>query len=298
MHNHTHTKINSSRAFIVSVTLNLIFIIFEIIFGLQANSLALLADAGHNMIDVVGLLVAWFAVILSNKKSSKNFTYGLQSATIMAALINAVLLVLACIGIIYEATHRLVNSQHHEVSSQIVIYVAMLGIVVNGVSAWFFAHDKKDLNMRASFLHMVADAAVSLGVVISGIIILKTGAQIIDPLVSLIIAAVILVTSWNLLKNSLKLTMHAVPQEIDSLQVRQYLQNLEDVKEVHDLHIWALSTNHNALTAHLLMHQQPQKDFLRKVENHLEKNFEIEHSTIQIEVDDENLCNLGRTHKH
>lgn len=298
MRNHNHVKINSSRAFIIGIALNSLFIIFEIIFGLQANSLALLADAGHNMIDVVGLMMAWFAVILSNKKSSKNFTYGMQSATIMAALINAILLVLACVGIIYEATQRLVDGEYHEVSSQTVIYVALLGIIVNGVSAWFFAKDKKDLNMRASFLHMTADAAVSLGVVISGIVILKTGTQIIDPLVSLIIAAVILVTSWNLLKNSLKLTMHAVPQEIDSLQVRQYLQNLPEVREVHDLHIWALSTNYNALTAHLAMYNYPAQDFLRKVETHLEKNFDIEHSTIQIEIGEDDSCNLAKEHRH
>ncbi len=301
-HNHDHghsAPKNFSKAFIIGIALNTIFIICEIIYGLKANSLALLADAGHNASDVIGLFVAWFATILAKRKSSKNFTYGLQSATIIAALINAVLLVVASLGIIFEAVQRLTHENSISINSTTVILVALLGIFVNGITAWLFFKGSKDLNIRGAFLHMAADAAVSLGVVISGLIILKTGMKFVDPITSLIIALVILISTWELLKDSVKLSLHAVPKEIDSIKVQEYLSSLPNVKEVHDLHIWAMSTSDIALSAHLLMNCQPEDDFLKEVEHHIEHHFNIGHTTIQIEVGDSaNRCNLIKTGGH
>ena len=302
-HNHDHghsAPKDFSKAFIIGIALNTIFIICEIIYGLKANSLALLADAGHNASDVIGLFVAWIATILAKKKSSKNFTYGLQSATIIAALINAVLLVVASLGIIFEAVQRLTHENSQAVGSTTVILVALMGIFVNGISAWFFVKGSKgDLNIRGAFLHMAADAMVSLGVVISGVIIFKTGALFVDPITSLIIAVVILISTWELLKDSIKLSLHAVPKAIDSVKVKEYLLSLPNVKEVHDLHIWAMSTSDVALSAHLLMNCNPENDFLKKVEHHLEHHFNIGHSTIQIEVGDSaDRCNLIKTGGH
>ncbi len=296
--NHEHHSPKSfGKEFLIGIALNSIFIIFEIIYGLKANSLALLADAGHNASDVIGLFVSWIAMILAQRKSSPNFTYGLQSATIIAALINAVLLVVASVGIMIEAGQRLASTDSQIISSTEVISVALLGIFVNGISAWFFVKgSKNDLNIRGAFLHMMADALVSLGVVISGIIILKTGAVFIDPITSLIIAAVILIGTWGLLKDSIKMSLHAVPKEIDSIKVRQYLSNLPNVIAVHDLHIWAISTRQYALTTHLLMENYPEKSFVRKIEHDLEHHFNIGHSTTQIEVGDE--CNLAKAHIH
>ncbi len=298
-HNHDNRK-DFSNAFIIGIVLNTAFIVCEIIYGLKANSLALLADAGHNTSDVIGLFVAWIATILAKRKSSKNFTYGLQSATIIAALINAVLLVVASMGIIFEAVQRLTHENSQVVGSATVMLVALIGIFVNVISAWFFMKGSKgDLNIRGAFLHMVADAMVSLGVVISGVIIFKTGALFVDPITSLIIALVILISTWELLKDSIKLSLHAVPKEIDSVKVKEYLNSLLNVKEVHDLHIWAMSTSDVALSAHLLMSCYPENDFIKEVEHHLGHHFNISHSTIQIEVGDSDAkCSLAKTHAH
>jgi cobalt-zinc-cadmium efflux system protein len=302
-HNHDHgthvSQKDFGKAFIIGIALNTIFIICEIIYGLKANSLALLADAGHNASDVIGLFVAWIATILAKKKSSKKFTYGLQSATIIAALINAVLLVVASLGIIFEAVQRLTHENSQAVGSSTVIFVALMGIFVNGITAWLFVKGSKDLNIRGAFLHMAADAVVSLGVVISGLIILKTGMIFVDPITSLIIAVVILISTWELLKDSIKLSLHAVPKAIDSVKVKEYLLSLPNVKEVHDLHIWAMSTSDVALSAHLLMRCNPENDFLKKVEHHLEHHFNIGHSTIQVEVGNSaDRCNLVKSCDH
>jgi cobalt-zinc-cadmium efflux system protein len=302
VHDHSQNQVpkDFGKAFLIGIALNSIFIICEIIYGFKANSLALLADAGHNASDVIGLFVAWFATILAKRKASKNFTYGLQSATIIAALINAVLLVVASTGIIFEAVQRLTHENSQEVNSVTIIFVALMGIFVNGITAWLFVKgSSKDLNIRGAFLHMAADAMVSLGVVISGVIILKTGALFIDPITSLIIALVILIGTWSLLKDSIKLSLHAVPKEIDSIKVREYLKSLPNVTEIHDLHIWAMSTSDVALSAHLLMSCYPEKNFLKEVEHHLDHHFKIGHSTIQIEVGDSDAkCNLAKTHTH
>lgn len=297
IHNeHANTKLNFNKAFAVGIFLNSIFIIAEIIFGLESNSLALLADAGHNAGDVLGLILAWGATILARKKSSKNFTYGLQSSTIVAALANSVLLLVAVGGISWEAITRLENLEG-DINSEIVIWVAAFGILVNGITALFFrAASKKDLNIRGAFLHMLIDALVSLGVVVSGIIIMKTGWLFVDPLISLIIAFVIIAGTWRLFVGSLKLSLHGVPENIDYLEVKNYLLNLDEVKEIHDLHIWAMSTSDVSLSAHLLMKSNPKNNFLRKVEKELDHKFGINHTTIQIEVSGEENCNLRKTH--
>ena len=300
-HNHDHgtQKMNFNKAFAVGILLNVIFITAEIIYGLQANSLALLADAGHNASDVLGLFLAWGAALLAKRKSSERFTYGLQSSTIMAALANAILLLVAVGGIILEAIKRL-DSSEVSINSTTVIWVAFLGIIINGVTAMFFmSGSKKDLNIRGAFLHMAADTLVSLGVVIAGIVMLKTGWLLLDPIISLIIAAMIIIGTWKLLTDSIKLALHAVPEGVDYTRVKTYLSSLPNVKEVHDLHIWAMSTSDFALSAHILMNCQPDNNFIKKIEHHLEHHFKIGHSTIQIEVgDSSNECNLAKTHNH
>jgi cobalt-zinc-cadmium efflux system protein len=298
-HNHGVDKRSYDKAFAVGILLNTAFITAEIIYGIQANSLALLADAGHNAGDVLGLVLAWGAAILAKKKSSERFTYGLQSSTIMAALTNAILLLVAVGGIGWEAIKRFENVETN-INSQTVIWVALFGIFVNGITAFFFmSGGKKDLNIRGAFLHMAADALVSLGVVISGIVMMKTGWLLIDPIVSLVIAAMIVAGTWKLLTDSVKLALHAVPENVDYAKVKTYLAGLENVKEVHDLHIWAMSTSDVALSAHLLMQNQPDQNFLREVEHELDHDFGINHSTIQIEVGDSaKKCELVKRHNH
>ena len=298
-HNHSIAKRSYDKAFAVGILLNTAFITAEIIYGIQANSLALLADAGHNAGDVLGLVLAWGAAILAKRKSSERFTYGLQSSTIMAALTNAILLLVAVGGIGWEAIQRLGNVEAN-INSQTVIWVALFGIFINGVTAWFFmSGGKKDLNIRGAFLHMVADALVSLGVVISGLVMMKTGWLSIDPIVSLVIAVVIVIGTWKLLVDSIKLSLHAVPENVDYTKVKSYLSGLNNVKEVHDLHIWAMSTSDVALSAHLLMSCNPDKGFLKEVEHELDHDFGINHSTIQIEVGNSDAqCELINKHKH
>ncbi len=296
-HSHANQKRDFNQAFAVGILLNISFITAEVIYGLSANSLALLADAGHNASDVLGLILAWGAAILAKKKSSERFTYGLQSSTIMAALTNAILLLVAVGGIGWEAIKRFGNAEN-QINSEIVIWVALGGIFVNGITALFFMKgSKKDLNIRGAFLHMVADALVSLGVVISGIVMMKTGWLMIDQIASLVIAAIIVISTWKLLSDSVKLSLHAVPEGIDYAKVKTYLANLENVKEVHDLHIWAMSTSEVALSTHLLMSCNPDKNFLTELEHELEHDFGIGHSTIQIETGDSSeQCSLVNRH--
>lgn len=298
-HDHGAQKMNFNKAFAIGILLNTVFITAEIIYGLQANSLALLADAGHNASDVLGLFLAWGAAILAKRKSSERFTYGLQSSTIMAALANAILLLVAVGGIILEAVKRFDSSQV-SINSTTVIWVALLGIIINGATAMLFiSGSKKDLNIRGAFLHMAADALVSLGVVIAGIVMLKTGWLLLDPIISLIIAAMIIIGTWKLLTDSIKLALHAVPEGVDYTNVKTYLSSLPNVKEVHDLHIWAMSTSDFALSAHILMNCQPDNNFIKEIEHHLEHHFNIGHSTIQIEVgDSSDKCSLAKAHNH
>ena len=294
-HNHDHNVKNYNKAFAFGVTLNIIFVIIEATYGLISGSLALVADAGHNLSDVLGLLLAWGASVLASKSASEKRTYGFRRATILASLISAILLLVALGGIAFEAFERL--SDPRPVEGMIIIIVAAIGVVINTVTALLFiSGQKQDLNIKGAFLHMAADAAVSLGVVIAGIIILQTGWLIIDPILSLIIVVIILIGSWGLLRESVNLSLDAVPKNIDITQVQNYFANIDCVIDFHDLHIWALSTTETALTVHLVINQQSiDNQFLKDIQHDLFDKFAIDHPTIQIELQDsETPGNLDR----
>lgn len=283
-HDHAHGPMNYGRAFAIGVALNLGFVAVEFIYGQLSNSLALIADAGHNLSDVLGLLLAWGASILAQRQPSPRRTYGLRRSTILAALANAVVLLIAIGAIAWEAVGRL--SAPAPVASTTVIIIAAIGVGINAVTAFLFmAGHKDDLNIRGAFLHMAADAGVSLGVVLAGAGSLVTGWLWIDPVVSLVVAAVILVGTWGLLRDSVNLALDAVPEHIDLSEVQTYLRNVPSVVDVHDLHVWGMSTSESALTAHLVMPNGGGDDpFLAQLERDLHDTFGIEHATIQIET--------------
>lgn len=284
-HQHAHGSFDpTQRAFAVGVALNLIFVAVELFFGFWANSLALLADAGHNFSDVIGLLIAWGALALAKRKPSARFTYGLRSSTIMAALANAMILLVAVGGIVWEGAHRLAAPE--QTNGSTMIWVALLGVFINiGTALMLQRGSKNDINVRGAFLHMLADAAVSVGVVIAGLGMLWLGWQWLDGAVSMLIAVVILWSTWGLFRESINLSLHAVPAQIEVESVRDYLAGLSGVAEVHDLHIWAMSTTEIALTAHLLMPAgHPGDVFLHEVSDALGKRFRIHHATLQIEI--------------
>jgi cobalt-zinc-cadmium efflux system protein len=282
---HAHGPIDpANRAFAVGVVLNLSFVVVELFFGFWANSLSLLADAGHNFSDVIGLLIAWGAIALAKRKPSARFTYGLRSTTILAALANAMLLLVAVGGIVWEGAHRLAAPE--VVNGSAMIWVALFGVFINvGTALMLQNSNKNDINMRGAYLHMMADAAVSLGVVFSGLAMLWLGWLWLDGAMSILIAVVILWSTWGLFRESINLTLHAVPAQIEVAMVRDYLAGLQGVAEVHDLHIWAMSTTEIALTAHLLMPAgHPGDEFLNEVSDGLEKQFHIRHATLQVEI--------------
>ncbi len=283
---HSHA-VNFDKAFAIGITLNIIFVCIEAGYGFFSNSLALLADAGHNLSDVLGLIIAWVASRLVQRKPSNTFTFGFLSTSILAALANAVFLLIAIGGIIWEAIERFRSPQ--PVAGMIVISVAAVGIIINGITAYLFSSGHKDdLNIRGAYLHMLADALVSVGVVLAGIMMLYTGWSWLDPLVSIIVSVVILRGTWGLLKNSLKLALNAVPAGISHSKVQQFLKSKKGVEKIHDLHIWGLSTTENALTAHLVMPGgHPGDHFLHHVAEELKQQFRINHSTLQIEIGDD-----------
>jgi cobalt-zinc-cadmium efflux system protein len=282
-HDHHHAPRDYGAAFAVGVALNLAFVLIEAAAGLWAGSLALLADAGHNLSDVLGLLVAWGASFLARRRPSARRTYGLGRASIMAALGNALLLLLAVGAIGWEAIQRLMHPT--AAAALPVIVVAGIGVVVNTLTALLFLRGgREDLNIRGAFLHMAADAAVSLGVVVGGLIIAATGWQRVDPILSLLIVAVIAWSTWDLLRQAIDLSLDAVPQGIDPEAVRTYLAQLPGVSEVHDLHIWGLSTTQTALTVHLTRPGAAiDDDWLAAVTHELHDRFGISHATIQVE---------------
>lgn len=286
-HGHSHAAPkNFDKAFAIGIILNLAFVVTEAIYGFIANSLALIADAGHNLSDVIGLILAWGAVWLSRKKPSQRFTYGLRRSSILSALLNAALLLLAVGGIAWEALRRFWHPA--EVQSGVVMAVAGIGILINGFTALLFMSGRKhDMNIRGAYLHMVADALVSVGVVISGFVILQTQWFWIDPAISIGISAIITLGTWGLLKESVNLALDAVPNDIHLADVREYFTQLPGVREVHDLHVWAMSTTETALTVHLVMSKDDHHDaLLAKVSKELKENFRIDHPTIQIESGD------------
>jgi len=293
---HVHAPASFGMAFAVGIGLNLTFVAVEFVYGVLANSVALMADAGHNLSDVLGLVIAWIASILTRRAPSSRYTYGLGGSSILAALFNAVLLLLAVGAIAWEAVLRLFHPE--PVASGIVMIVAAVGIIVNGVTAALFASGRKgDLNIRGAFLHMIADAAVSAGVVAAGLIILYTGWLWLDPLASLVIVGVIVWTTWSLLRDSLAMSVGAVPSSIDPQAVRSYLASCTGVAAVHDLHIWPLSTMENALTAHLVFPGgHPGDEFLLMAATELRRRFGIGHTTLQIEISEETACHLAPDH--
>ena len=288
-HDHSHAGADSNLAFAVGVTLNIAFVLVEAGYGVAANSLALLSDAAHNLSDVFGLLIAWGAIHLGKSLPTKHRTYGLRRSSILAALTNAIVLLVIVGGIVWEAIGRF--SHPETIAATTVIWVAAAGVVINSISALLFmAGRKRDININGAFLHMAGDAAVSVGVVLIAIGINLTGWLWLDPTVSILIGIAIVWSTWGLLRESLNLALDAVPSEIDPHAVESYLAGLPGVQAVHDLHIWGMSTTEVALTAHLVMPEPPLDDkFLHGVSEALHAKFEIGHVTIQIEHGDPDL---------
>jgi cobalt-zinc-cadmium efflux system protein len=291
-----HAPASFGVAFAVGIGLNLTFVAVEFLFGVLANSVALIADAGHNLSDVLALVIAWVASALSKRAPSSHYTYGLRGSSILAAVFNAVLLLVVVGAIAWEAVLRLFHPE--SVASGTVMIVAAIGIVINGVTAALFASGRKgDLNIRGAFLHMVADAAVSAGVVFAGLVIFYTGWLWLDPLTSLVIVGVIVWGTWSLLRDSLAMSLDAVPASIDPQAVRNYLSSCAGVSQVHDLHIWPLSTTENALTAHLVFPGgHPGDQFLLTTATELRQRFGIGHATLQIEISEDTACHLAPDH--
>ncbi|NIP17675.1 MAG: cation diffusion facilitator family transporter [Xanthomonadales bacterium] len=288
-HHHHHTPPDYNRAFALGVTLNLIFVVVEVVYGLLADSLALLTDAGHNLSDVLGLLLAWGASALAARRPSLRRTYGYSRATILASLASGLLLLAAVGAIAWEAVGRFMEPVAP--AGKTIMIVAGIGVLINSATALLFVKGKdRDLNIRGAYLHMAADAAVSLGVVISGALIWRYGLNWIDPVISLVIAGVIFLSTWDLMRDSLNLAVDAVPKKVDPDGVRAYLLNLSGVTGMHDLHIWAMSTTDTALTTHLVMPEPPEDDaFLHDVAARLRAEFHIDHATIQVERGDEEI---------
>ena len=282
-HDHNHAPADFGRAFAIGIALNLGFVAIEAGYGFFANSLALLADAGHNLSDVLGLAIAWGAASLSKRRPTHRFTYGLRGSSILAALFNAVLLLLAAGAIGVEAVRRFGDPQ--PVAGTTVMVVAAIGIGVNAVTAWLFASGRKgDINVRGAWLHMMADAVVSVGVVAAGLLIRTTGWNWLDPVTSLAIVAVIVWSTWGLLRDSVAMSLDAVPPGIDRHAVEQHLAGLPGVERMHDLHIWPISTTEIALTAHLVRPEGSLDDaFLHDAAASLRARFGIGHATLQIE---------------
>ena len=285
-------------AFAIGVTLNTGFVVVEVVAGLLANSMALLADAGHNLSDVLALLMAWGATVLAKRSPSARRTYGLRKGTVLASLGNAVFLLLAIGGIVSESIHRL--AQPGAVATRTVMITAAIGVAINTATALLFMRGgKQDLNVRGAFLHMASDAVISVAVVIGAGVIALTGQQWIDPALSLGIAAVIVFGTWGLLRDSVNLALDGAPREIDVAEVRAWLAAQAGVQEIHDLHIWALSTTETALTAHVIRPAVPLEGgddadhFLHFACEELARRFNIGHATLQVEASAETACRLA-----
>ncbi len=281
VHEHSHAPANYNRAFGVGIALNILFVAVEAFYGWKVNSLALLADAGHNLSDVAGLVLAWGGALAGRLQPDERHTYGWKRASILAAFINAMLLLVAMGSLAWEAIHRLNSPQ--PIEGVTIMVVAGLGIVINSVTALLFMRGSHDLNIRGAFLHMVADALVSAGVVVAGGLALWMSWDWLDPVVSLVIAAVIVVGTWGLFKQSVHLLFDGVPANVDLPAVRAWLLSLPGVSRVHDLHIWAMGTSEVALTAHLVMPGgHPDDAFLQSLTHQLHYRFDIEHVTVQV----------------
>jgi cobalt-zinc-cadmium efflux system protein len=283
-HGHHHTPpADAGRAFVLAIGLNTAFVVIEFIYGFIANSTALMADAGHNLSDVLGLVLAWGAAMLAKSAPTRRFTYGLRGSSILAALGNALLLMVACGAIALEAAERFAHPE--PVAATTVSIVAAVGVLVNGFSAWLFmAGSKGDINIRGAYQHMAADAALSLGVVVSGLLVMYTGWTWLDPAVSLVIVVIIVVGTWSLLKESIQMALAGVPAGVDATAITAFLASQQGVTEVHDVHIWPMSTTENALTAHLVVPAgYPGDAVIDEIVTHLREDFAIHHCTLQVE---------------
>lgn len=282
-HNHSHAPKNFDRAFTIGITLNLGFVVIEAIYGVLSNSLSLLADAGHNLSDVLALLLAWGASVWVRRTPTERRTYGFRRSSILVALFNAIILLVAVGGIVWEAVLRFMHPE--PVASGTVMLVASVGICINGFTAWLFMSGKKqDVNIRGAYLHMVADAAISLGVVVAAVVIYFTNWLWLDPVASILIAIIITLGTWELLRESLDLALDAVPKNIHPAEVGAYLSGLPGVTAVHDLHIWSVSTTEVALTVHLVKPDAIIDDILlSKINTDLRDKFGIAHTTVQLE---------------
>ncbi|PAB01705.1 cation diffusion facilitator family transporter [Enterococcus canintestini] len=284
MHEHHSTPTNINHAFKLGILINLIFVFIETIFGFSANALSLIADAGHNLSDVLGLVVSWVAVLLSSRPRTSNRTYGYKRSSILAALFNAIFLLVAIGGILVEALQRLQNPQ--PVAENKVIVVALIGILINGFTAYLFMKDQHhDLNVKGAFLHMAADTLVSVGVVVAAVIVKFTHWFWLDPVISLVIAVIIFIGTWGLLRDAVNLSLDAVPKAVDYDEVKKFIEATPGVLAIHDLHIWGISTTENALTVHICRQTLADNNqFLEKLDHELTKNFALSHITIQVEL--------------
>lgn len=284
-HQHSHA-INAeslNKAFIIGIVLNLAFVVIEFAAGFWFDSLALLSDAGHNLSDVVSLVLALLAFRLAKVKANERYTYGYKKSTILVSLLNAVILLVAVGAIVIESIHKLSNPA--VVPGGAIAWVAGVGVLINAFTAFLFMKDKeKDLNVKGAYLHMAADALVSVGVLVAGIVISRTGWYIIDPIIGLIVAVVILISTWNLLHDSLRLTLDGVPTSIDSQKVVKAIRALPGVDDVHHIHIWAISTTENALTAHIVLKQPEGMQEVKHLIRHRLEDFGIDHATLEFEV--------------
>jgi len=291
-HSHDHGPKDFGRAFALGIIIQSVFIVAEIIVGLASHSLAVLADAGHNVSDVLALTLAWGATYLGKRKATKGRTYGLRSASILAAVANAITLVFVNGGVAWEAIGRLENPE--PVAAVPVIIVSLTGVAVNGFCAWLFASGSEgDVNVRAAFLHLASDAVVAAGVALTGVAIHYTGLLWLDPVASIAVSIAVLVSTWSLLRKAIDLAMHAVPKGIDEDEVSGWLATLSGVVGVHDLHIWAMSTTENALTTHLVIETMPTDALACEIDKKLRLKFAIHHVTIQIEPEG-SPCELAR----
>ncbi|MGM0138459.1 cobalt-zinc-cadmium efflux system protein [Enterococcus sp. DIV0755b] len=284
MHEHHSVPANINHAFKLGILINLIFVFIETIFGFSANALSLIADAGHNLSDVLGLVVSWVAVLLSSRPRTSNRTYGYKRSSILAALFNAIFLLVAIGGILVEALQRLQNPQ--PVAENKVIVVALIGILINGFTAYLFMKDQHhDLNVKGAFLHMAADTLVSVGVVVAAVIVKFTNWFWLDPVISLVIAVIIFIGTWGLLRDAVNLSLDAVPKAVDYDEVKKFIEATPGVLAIHDLHIWGISTTENALTVHICRQTLADNNqFLEKLDHELTKNFALSHITIQVEL--------------
>lgn len=288
-HNHAPKLTNVNRAFVIGIVLNLSYVVVQIIIGLNVNSLSILSDAGHNFLDVAGLALSLLAFKLSKIKATEKYTYGYKKSSVLIALFNAVLLLLSIGAIGYEAIFRFQNPQ--PIPGETVAIIALIGVFINGISAFFFFRDKEnDLNVKSAFLHLMSDALVSLGLVIGGVLIYYTQLYWIDPLLGVIICVIIIVSTWKLLKESLQLSLNAVPENVDMLKVKQIAANMRGVLDFRHIHVWAVSTTENALTGHLVVAKNLTISEIHALKQKLKHELEhqnIEHCTIETEVEGE-----------